>query len=105
MSDGVLGDRDSILPAAVTDVSLLLNNERVIPFPEVNHAIDIATEHLIAVLGVEPFRILENGAKAEGWSGYEFVPRGDWPTLFGKTMKPPGSSFNKISSGKVMATS
>ena len=42
-------------------------------------AIKLASEHLIAVLGVEVFHIEENGLRVETYTGYAFDFRGDWP--------------------------
>ena len=46
--------------------------ELVFPYPQVEKAIYEATAHLIAVLGVEVFRILEGGLDVENYSGYGF---------------------------------
>jgi hypothetical protein len=55
------------------------NGELLFPYPEVERAIEEATAHLIAVLGVEVFRILESGLGVENYSGYGFddLP-GEW---------------------------
>ncbi len=57
-----------------------LATQWVIPLTEVNQAIHLATKHLIAVLGVESFRILENGLGTEGYTGYTLDFQGDWRT-------------------------
>lgn len=72
-------DFDRILPASITKASVRNVNEWVIPLPEVKQAIRLATEHLIAVLGVESFRILANGLGVVGYTGYEFEFIGNWP--------------------------
>ena len=77
----MLDDFDRILPSAITDVAVRSGNEWVIPLPEVKQAINLATEHLIAVLGVESFRFLENGLLGvESYTGYAFDLPGDWAT-------------------------
>ena len=55
--------------------------EWVIPFHEVKQAIELAGERLIAVLGVELLRILENGLGVEGYTVYALDFQGDWPTF------------------------
>lgn len=69
-----------MLPAAIREASIHADDEWVIPLPEVKQAIHLASEHLIAVLGVESFRILENGLGGEGFSVYIFDFGRDWPT-------------------------
>jgi hypothetical protein len=75
-----IDDFDKLLPPAITEKSTLspAGNERLIPFPEVNHAIHLASMNLIAVLGVELFRILPDGIAPQNYSGYEFERKGDW---------------------------
>ena len=51
------------------------------PLPEAKQAIDLANGHLVAVLGVESFRMLEDGLGVEGYSGYAFDFQADWPTF------------------------
>jgi hypothetical protein len=73
-------DLDNLLPSVITDAAVRAGDEWVIPLTEVNQAIHLATKHLIAVLGVESFRILENGFGTEGYTGYTLDFQGDWPT-------------------------
>jgi len=42
-------------------------------------AIDLATKHLIAILGVESFRIEQNGFPLLNYTGYIYEFREDWP--------------------------
>ncbi|MCU1261008.1 MAG: hypothetical protein JWO80_3893 [Bryobacterales bacterium] len=74
------GDFEKILPGEITDAATRTpaDTEWIIPFPEVEQAIQFASRHLIAVLGVEIFRVPENGLGVENFSGYEFDPEGDW---------------------------
>lgn len=71
---------DAILPSTLTATALRNGNEWVIRLPQVKEAIALASEHLIAVLGVEAFHIEENGLRVETYSGYAFDFQGDWPT-------------------------
>jgi hypothetical protein len=75
-----VGDFEKILPGEITHAATRTpaDTEWVIPFPEVEQAIQFASRHLIAVLGVEVFRVLETGLGVENYSGYEFDPEGDW---------------------------
>jgi hypothetical protein len=75
----VMSDLDKVLPITITGAAVRSGNELVIPLPEVMHAIHVASEHLIAVLGVESFRILENGFGCEDYTDYAFEVGGDWP--------------------------
>ncbi len=49
------------------------------PLPKHLRAIELANEHLIAVLAVEAFRILDTGWGVETYSGYEFRFDADCP--------------------------
>ncbi len=69
---------EELLPSEITDVAVRFGNEFVIPFKEAKRAIGIAAQNLIAVLGVEGFRILEDGLGVVTYSGYEFKFDGDW---------------------------
>jgi len=71
-------DFDKILPHEIKGVSVRSGNECVIPFPKVREAIELASQHLIAVLGVEVFHILPSGLGTEGYSGYELKFNGNW---------------------------
>jgi hypothetical protein len=72
---------DTILPSAITTAALRNGNEWVLPLPQVKEAIKLASEHLIAILGVEVFHIEENGLRTENYTGYAFDFLGDWPAL------------------------
>ena len=70
---------DKILPPEITAKATRSGNEWVLPLTEANQAIHLASEHGIAVLGAEVFRILDNGLGVENYSGYAFEHEGDWP--------------------------
>ncbi len=63
---------DELLPPEIIAKSVKIGNEWLIPLPEVLQAITIATNHLIAVLGVECFEVLSDGVQVGNYSGYEF---------------------------------
>jgi len=67
-------DFERILPSDLlaSAIRTPAGTELVFPFPQVEKAIQEATAHLIAVLGVEVFRILEAGLGVENYSGYGF---------------------------------
>lgn len=72
-------DLDKILSPEIRARAVRVGNEWLIPHPEVLQAIAVATDHLIAVLGVECFEILADGVKVENYSGYRFsAAQGDW---------------------------
>jgi hypothetical protein len=70
---------DKILPSEITAKATRSGNEWVLPLAEANRAIHLASEHRIAILGVEAFRILDNGLGVENYSGYEFEYESEWP--------------------------
>jgi hypothetical protein len=46
-------DFGAILPAEISSAAVRTGNEWLIPLPQANEAISLATKHRIAVLGVE----------------------------------------------------
>jgi hypothetical protein len=77
-TEAVTHDFEKFLPEEITSVSVHCGNEWLIPLRHIAGVINIATEHLIAVLGVEAFRISPHGHQTEGYTGYEFNLQGDW---------------------------
>jgi hypothetical protein len=67
-------DFGRILPSDLLTLAIRTpaGTELVFPYPQVERAIHEATRHLIAVLGVEVFRIAEDGLGMENYSGYQF---------------------------------
>jgi hypothetical protein len=72
-----MGDLDRTLPVQITQVAIRSGEELVFPLDEAKRVIRIADQTGIAVLGVEAFRILEDGLGVETYSGYEFNFDGD----------------------------
>jgi hypothetical protein len=70
---------DTILSSAIKKAAKRCGNEWVLPFQEAKEAIDLASANAIAILGVESFRIEEDGFRVENYTGYAFDFRGDWP--------------------------
>jgi hypothetical protein len=77
-TSSVTDDFRKLLPDEITVASVRCGNEWLIPLFHVTEALKIATEHLIAVLGVEVLRISPHGNRTEGYTGYEFTLQGDW---------------------------
>jgi hypothetical protein len=64
-----VGDFEKILPDELTVASVRRGEELVLTYKRARQAIEMATEHLIAVLGVEYFQILDDGLGVETYSG------------------------------------
>jgi hypothetical protein len=79
----VVGDLEKALPNAITNRAVVSGNELLIPLDDARAAIAIASQSLIAVLGVEVFRILDDGLGTETYSGYEFNFNGNWQDYVG----------------------
>jgi hypothetical protein len=73
-----MDDFERALPSEITNMAFRSGNELVIPFNEAKQAALIAIQNLIAILGVEVFRILNNDFSVETYSGYEFKFDGNW---------------------------
>jgi len=69
-----MGDFETSLPDEITLPAVRSGEELVLPIEQARRAIEIATKNLIAVLGVEAFRILDDGLGAVTYSGYGFEP-------------------------------
>ena len=74
-----MGALEEILPAEITRNAVLSGHELVLTLRHAQRAIELASERLIAVVGVESFRILAAGLGVMGYSDYNFGVRGDWP--------------------------
>jgi len=75
---GSTDDFGAILPSEITNPCVRSGNEWVIPLLQAQDAIRIATDHLIAVLGVDSVRIQQDGIYVEGFSSWDFRLEGDW---------------------------
>jgi hypothetical protein len=78
MSDPVKEEFEKILTGEILGASVRSGTELVIPLNEAKQAVVIARENLIAILGVEVFRILDDGFGVETYSGYSFEFEGNW---------------------------
>jgi hypothetical protein len=77
-----MNDFERILPSALLSSATRTPaaTELVFPYPQVEKAIHEATVRQIVVLGVEVFRILDDGLGVETYSGYGFDDlQDDWP--------------------------
>jgi hypothetical protein len=72
---------EQALPSEITNLAVRSGNELSIPLHEAKRAVSIASQNSIAVLGIEVFRLLDNGLRVETYSGYEFKFDGDWRNL------------------------
>jgi hypothetical protein len=71
-----MSDFDAILPAVINNAAIRSGNEWLMPLPQAKEAINLATNHRIAVLGLEVLRV--TGLITAGYSGYEFEFVDDW---------------------------
>ena len=76
---------EKILPSEITNLAVRSGNELVMSLDAAKGAVRIASQHLIAVLGIEVFRILDSGLGVETYSGYGFDFDGDWQKYVGLT--------------------
>ena len=56
-----MGALEKVLPDAIVKTTLWRGNELVLPHAEATRAVEIATEHQIAVLGFEAFDVRKDG--------------------------------------------
>lgn len=73
----IMEDLISIVPAELLDRARLNETEFVFAHPDVLDVIRIATEHAVAILGIEVFEV-KDGLLAQDYSGYEFPSGDDW---------------------------
>jgi hypothetical protein len=92
---------DAILPSEITDAAARAGNEWVLPLPQAKVAVDLATKHLISILGVESFRIQQKGVSHAGLHRVCLRVPGRLAELFNKTTKRPCPSLRRIRLVKV----
>jgi hypothetical protein len=83
-----MDDLNRVLPDELKTSTLWPGNELVLPYAEALRAVGIATEHQIAVLGFEAFKVLKNernGLQTVDYSGYDVPYVGDWLTYVALT--------------------
>ena len=68
-----LGDFEKKLPDEITIPSARSGEELVLAYHQAQRAVEIATEQSIAILGVELFRIPDDGFGVETYRGYSFI--------------------------------
>ncbi len=67
-----MGDFEEMLPDEITIPSFHSGEELVLNYSHARQAIEMAAEHLIAVLGIEAFQILDSGLRLQTYSAYTF---------------------------------
>ncbi len=72
-----MDDLTAVMPTNLLNRARRNENEFVFPYPDVLDAIRVATEHNVAILGMETFEVNE-GLRVEDYSGYEFPCGDDW---------------------------
>ncbi len=72
-----MDDLTAIVPTNLLDRARRSGNELVFQHPDALEVVSAATEHGVAVLGVEVFQV-EAGLQVEDYSGYEFPCSDDW---------------------------
>lgn len=72
-----MDDLISIVPTEILDRARRDGKEFVFPHPDVLDVIRLATEHDVAILGIEVFEV-KAGLLVEDYSGYEFPHGDDW---------------------------
>lgn len=73
-------DLERLLPHDLKNAAVPCGRELVLPYSEALDAVRIATEHLIAVLGLESFEVRPDGLQVVDYSGYDhyITFAGDW---------------------------
>ena len=73
-----MGDLEKALPDGVVNRAMRSGDELFLPLADAREAVGIAGQYLVAVLGVEAFRVLDVGLATETYSGYDFKHDGTW---------------------------
>ena len=56
-----MGDLEKVLPDEIVKSTLCPGNEFLLPYAEASRAVGIATDYVIAVLGIEAFEVKKDG--------------------------------------------
>ncbi|MCW5981191.1 MAG: hypothetical protein KIT09_24120 [Bryobacteraceae bacterium] len=73
-----MDDLSAVLPNTILQRALRNEEEFVFPYPDVLEVIRAASEHEVAVLGVELFEIQKAGLGVRDYSGYECDSSRPW---------------------------
>ena len=74
-----MGALEDLLPVGITSTAVTSGHEFFLPRSHAQKAIEIATEHRIAVLGLECFRLFQDGClSCLDYTDYNFGLRGNW---------------------------
>jgi hypothetical protein len=77
---GIVSELDRILPEDVKMRALAIGNELILPYEDALTAIATATEHRMAVLGLDSGEVVDDGFRVVGCTGYDrdIDFTGDW---------------------------
>jgi hypothetical protein len=80
--ESIMGELERVFPDDLKKAAVSCGRELVLPYAEALSGIAIATEHLIAVLGLESFEVRQDGLQPVDYSGYDrnIAFTGDWKT-------------------------
>jgi len=75
-----MGELERLLPDHLKSGAVSSGHELALPYAEALRAIGIATEHQIAILGLEAFQVQKEGLLTVDYTGYDRdIPfTGDW---------------------------
>ena len=76
-----MGDLENLLPEDLKKRAIPSENELILPYADALHAITIANEHQIAVLGLDVVDILTEGPYrfyVSNYTGYDIKFAGNW---------------------------
>jgi hypothetical protein len=90
-ANGLMSELERSLPGEIKSRSVVFGNELIVGYDDVLAAINIATEHSIAVLGFDSGEVTEQGFQVLDFSGYDRnlgVPRSGKNTSKSQTRRP-----------------
>jgi hypothetical protein len=75
-----MGKLESLLPEELKRAAVSSGSELVLPYSEALYAIRVATEHQIAILGLEAFEVQKGGFLTVDYTGYSrwLAPKEAW---------------------------
>ncbi|PYU23025.1 MAG: hypothetical protein DMG32_16910 [Acidobacteria bacterium] len=84
-----MGELERLLPDNLRSAAVSSGHELVLPYAEALRAIGIATEHQIAILGLEAFEVQKEGLLTVDYTGYDRdIPfTGDWKAYVARSQE------------------
>jgi len=75
-----MGELEKLLPEELNRIAISSGSEFVLPYVEALAAIKVATEHQIAILGLEAFEVQKEGLLTVDYTGYSrwLAPKEAW---------------------------